>query len=80
MLGVIQHQGWFSLLSEGEKDSKGFRVVVLSGVCVFLKAGSWPEFHLSGPLHQYGAASNSGLPPLTTINMMILAIMELFEA
>ena len=38
----------FHFCRKEKKDPKGFQVVVLSGVCVFLKAGRWPGFHLSG--------------------------------
>ena len=37
--------------------SKGFVVALRSGGWVFLEARSWPEFYLSGPLHQYGCRS-----------------------
>ena len=62
-----------------KRGSKEFQVVALSGGCVFLEARSWPEFHLFGPLHQYGCCRFQ-LLPLTITYTKIMTILQPFKA
>ena len=72
-------RGYSHFCRKEKRGSKEFQVVALSGGCVFLEARSWPEFHLFGPLHQYGCCRFQ-LLPLTITYTKIMTILQPFKA